>query len=154
MRITKALLHRIFMTTKKSGRPRTRPATAICQYHNCKREFAIAGINKPITKFCSRECYRNSLRNWNDTPYPQVWHEGKRIYVHRLIFMEAHPEIELTSDDIIHHKDENPYNRHPDNLELIRGEEARLEHLAKHNFHRDKRKRKNPDDVSDPDCPF
>lgn len=143
------------MTTNRKGRPRIRPEFVHCQLVTCGKQIAIAGRGRKLKKYCSRECYRKAVSDFDNTPYPQIWHNGKRIYLHRLIFMQAHPEIELTPDDIIHHKDENPYNREPDNLELIRGDDARLQHLIEHNFHRGKTGRRKKDTSTfDPEFGF
>lgn len=75
------------------------------------------------------------MRKFDDRAYPQIWHKGKRELLHRVIYMEATGET-LTAADIIHHRDENPFNRHPSNLERLSGNAARADHLAKHNFHR------------------
>lgn len=73
------------------------------------------------------------MRKFDERPYPQVWHEGRREYLHRVIYMKATGET-LGPNDIIHHKDHNPFNREPSNLEK---KDGRLEHLRSHNFHRD-----------------
>lgn len=52
-----------------------------------------------------------------------------RFHIHRAV-MEHVLGRELTSDEIVHHKDGNKLNNHPDNLEIV----TRSEHI---NIHRD-----------------
>ena len=100
--------------------------------------------------FCSRDCYKESRRDWSNVPYPRIWYKGKREYLHRVIWMEAHPEEELLATDVIHHKDENPFNRDIDNLEKVKDG---AEHLARHNYYRHKRVKKEVY-TYDEDVPF
>lgn len=88
--------------------------------------------DKPTRKFCTRECYRVSMRKFDSVPYPMIYFRGKREYLHRAIYMQATGET-LTPNDIIHHVDEDPFNRAIENLEKVNG---RDEHLRRHNFHR------------------
>src|SRR5260221_327387 len=123
---------------------RKRPDFLTCANPECKKEFPfgkMSSIGKD-RKYCGKTC-SNEMRRGRydpDTAYPTVRHEGKRIYLHILIWMQAHPDEKLLPTDIIHHIDENPFNRSPDNLERLSGDNARLEHLRRHNFHRHKRK--------------
>lgn len=121
----------------------------ITECGNCGGSFKPRTRKGRPQRFCSRECYKQQMRQDETTPYPRIWHNGQRIYLHRLIYMQATGE-ELSPNDIIHHKDENPFNRHPDNLEKV---PDRFEHLLRHNFHRGKR---NGGGHFDPEsgCPF
>ena len=104
----------------------------ICAFAGCRKMFALTRKDRRTRKFCSRDCYKNSMRRFDDIPYPMIWHNGKREYYHRVVYMIATGE-QLTSKDIIHHKDGNPFNRAPENLEKLDGKHA---HLHKHNYHR------------------
>jgi len=106
----------------------------VCQ--QCGTRFAKTAKCKPYRKYCSRECYRQASRRLTDVAYPQIWHNGRREYLHRVIYMQTTGEI-LTPNDIIHHRDGDPFNRDPANLQKING---RLEHLREHNFHRGRSK--------------
>lgn len=86
-------------------------------------------------KYCGRDCYRESRRLFDTRPYPEVWHNGKKIYLHQMIWMEANPDETLMPGDIIHHIDENPFNRDPSNLERLTGD-SRAQHLHRHNYFR------------------
>lgn len=49
--------------------------------------------------------------------HPNCWKNGY-IYLHRIIAEIKIGRI-LNEDEIVHHKDENGHNNHPDNLEVI-----------------------------------
>jgi len=142
------------MTNKaKGGRPRTRPDFSNCEH--CGNQYKVATVTgNSNRRYCGRDCYLEAKRAGSKNPYPKIYVNGKRVYLHRHIYAQAHPEIELTPEDIIHHKDENPFNREIDNLELIRGEDARLKHLAEHNYHRGKTGRKKDTSTYDPEFGF
>lgn len=53
---------------------------------------------------------------------------GKRHYLHRVIYQDKHGTI--PKDCVIHHKNGDPLNNSPDNLEAI------PEYLHKRNFHK------------------
>ncbi len=89
-------------------------------------------------KYCNRNCYKESCRKFDFVPYPMMWYKGKRELYHRVVYMESTGEI-LTSNDIVHHINNNPFDRRIENLEKLNGQAA---HLHVHNYHRDKRKRK------------
>lgn len=91
----------------------------------CGEAFEKTRKHRPTRKFCDRNCYRESMRNFESVPYPVIWHNGKREYLHRVIYMLATGET-LTGDEIVHHKDENPFNRDPANLEKM---PSRLDYL-------------------------
>ena len=91
------------------------------------------------------------MRNFDTVPYPRIWYKGKKEYLHRVVWMEANPDQTLTSDDVVHHKDENPFNREPSNLEKLEGRAA---HLREHNFWRGRTGRKSEPTTYSDDIPF
>lgn len=64
--------------------------------------------------------------------YPMIAFGDKRMYLHRIV-AEMIIGRELTSDDIIHHKDENKWNCNPDNIEVV----SRSTHMKIHVKERD-----------------
>lgn len=122
---------------------------------HCAKTFVFTASMKQYRRYCDRNCYREASHDFDRIPYPMIWVNGKRVYLHRYIFAQAHPEITLTSHDLIHHIDENPFNRDISNLELIRADDetARAIHLAKHDYHR-KPKPLKPIDPDLEDMPF
>jgi hypothetical protein len=105
----------------------------VIKCEQCGIPFVRTHKMRPNRKFCGRDCYKLSCREFDRVPYPVIWHNGKREYLHRVIWMQNHPEETLGPDDIVHHIDENPFNREPANLEKISGRAA---HLHKHDYHR------------------
>lgn len=101
-----------------------------CQ--QCGLPFFRTCKDKKTRRFCSRDCYKIASRKLDQVPYPRIWFNGKREYLHRVIYIQATGES-LSGNDIIHHIDENPFNRSPENLEKLTGRAA---HLHKHNYHR------------------
>lgn len=95
-------------------------------------------------KFCSRACYIAYSRQLPTSQYKRVWHNGKRVYLHRLIY-EQHSGKPLEPDAIIHHIDGNKTNNDPSNLEKLTGKAA---HLHCHNYHR------RSDRTFNDECPF
>jgi hypothetical protein len=89
------------------------------------------------------------MRKFDKRPYPQMYYKGKLEYVHRVIYMQ-HTGETLTADDIIHHKDENPFNRDISNLEKLTGD-ARRRHLE---IHRPNFRRNGTARLVGDDCPF
>jgi hypothetical protein len=105
-----------------------------CILPDCGLLFMRSCKDRPNRRFCSRDCYRLAMRKYETVAYPQIWHNGKLEYLHRVIYCEANNlKIEDIKDAIIHHKDENAFNRHPDNLEKLEGRAA---HLHVHNYHK------------------
>lgn len=49
--------------------------------------------------------------------YPAIWINGHHRYVHRLVYEDSHGSI--PEGYIVHHKDGNPLNYSPDNLEAM-----------------------------------
>lgn len=145
---------------KVEGNPPERKIGDKLTCEHCGKVFIYTRKMNRYRKHCDRKCYIEAYRaNLDKQPYPRIWYNGRKEYLHRVIFMQAHPEIELTPEDIIHHIDENPYNRDPSNLQLIRAddENARHKHLREHNFFRGRRKAKAVASSDDPDlqdCPF
>lgn len=113
----------------------------------CGKTFVFTNKMKQGRRYCKRDCYKEASRKFDSRAYPEVWHEGKKVLLHRLIWQQANPEIELLPGDIVHHIDEDPFNRHPNNLERITGEDARAQHFNKHgsNRHHAKTKLKESD---------
>lgn len=125
--------HRTYMKQLFTKRPKR---IATCLF--CEKEFEWTpythSSRKGGPKFCGRPCYRaDRQKDMDKTAYPMLWVDGRRVYLHRYIY-EQHHGVKLRSDQIIHHKDENPFNRAIENLELIDGEEALREHLMKHKW--------------------
>lgn len=63
--------------------------------------------------------------------YRIVGKSDNRKLQHRIV-MEKKIGRKLTSEEIVHHKDENKLNNHPDNLEIM----TRAEHIKHHQPHR------------------
>lgn len=101
-----------------------------CALTDCQLSFILGRKDKKTRRFCSRDCYKLASRT--SATYTQIWHNGKREYLHRVIYMTSTGE-KLTSNDIIHHIDENKQNNDISNLEKLTGRAA---HLFKHNYHK------------------
>lgn len=120
----------------RAGKLQRRRTGDLIECRNCGERFKFnTKTMRQSREFCRRDCYRELQRNFDGRPYPQIWHNGKREYLHRVIFLEANPGETLGPDDIVHHIDENPYNRDPSNLEKKSGRAA---HLHAHDYHRRK----------------
>lgn len=107
------------MTGENTQRRRTGD---LIQCQNCGELFKFDTDTMRQTRaFCRRDCYREAQRKFDSRPYPEIWHEGKKQLLHRVIWLQANPGETLGPDDIVHHIDENPFNRDPSNLEKITG---------------------------------
>jgi hypothetical protein len=109
--------------------------TIICQNKDCGLPVLRVHKTDRQDKFCSKECYGQYKREQANVPYPRIRVNGKRVYLHRYIYEQMTGET-LKPSDIIHHKDENPYNRNFENLEKLTDQG---EHLRRHNYHRGRR---------------
>lgn len=81
------------------------------QHHNAVKGFTMSGPYKAV---------------WA----PEWWEgglDGNRVLEHQLVWAEANGMKLVPSGHVIHHKDHNKLNNHPDNLELMtRKDHARL----------------------------
>lgn len=123
----------------------------ICSLDACGLPFyrrtSHAARNK--LNYCSRDCYRVLARQLETVAYPRIWYNGKREYLHRVIYAEnTGVSLEAIKDKIIHHIDGNAFNRSVSNLEIA---ENQAEHLRKHNYFRGN---KNTGWKEDSDYPF
>jgi hypothetical protein len=83
---------------------------------------------KPARQYCGRPCYRQASRKYETRKYPEIWHEGKQILYHHYVWLMANPGKTIEPGEIIHHRDGNPFNRAPSNLEKL----TRAEHINRH----------------------
>lgn len=65
--------------------------------------------------------------------FPGKKYRGRYCYEHHLVYWQTHGVVPK-KDEIIHHKDENKHNNHPDNLEL----KTRKKHAQEHDATRGK----------------
>lgn len=94
--------------------------------------FCSEHLDRPITSVNKKASELRALYKPKDTyvmvnGYRVLGKSDNRKLAHRKV-MEEKLGRELTPDEIVHHKDENKLNNHPDNLELM----TRAEHLAHH----------------------
>jgi len=84
--------------------------------------------------FTSEEQARRGQQNdgsaLRDTGEQKSYRKLRKRHEHRRV-MEAKLGRPLTYDDIVHHKDEDKRNNHPDNLELM----TRAQHIKHHLHH-------------------
>lgn len=80
-----------------------------------------------------------STQGYRLVPVPD-WYTGPvdkgRVAEHILVACKAAGITELPEAHVVHHKDENKLNNHPDNLEII----SRASHMQKHRWIRHKKK--------------
>lgn len=88
--------------------------------------------------YCSRSCRAKDFPSvklaGQGKNRKRIRINGKREYEYRVIYAKHHGltlGVDLTSDMIIHHIDENPFNNSIENLELLTGDAAK-EHIRKH----------------------
>lgn len=108
----------------------------ICE--RCKKHVMKPHSN---TRFCSRSCARTGQFG----PLNNGWKGG--IFIHqttnrtfiktaegyKFIYRQLMEEIlgrKLLRNEVVHHKDEDPTNNDPDNLEVM----TRSEHIRLHNY--------------------
>ena len=109
----------------------------ICKY--CGNEFyQYPSRTKQGVVYCSRKCSgmarsgennQNFVRGYqlNQWGYKMVYHDGKKVYEHRLIIEQAIGRKLLPYEEV-HHKDGNKLNNSLDNLEVL----PMIEHKKKH----------------------
>ena len=97
--------------------------------------------NQNKTRFCSdcflsgrvpqdashRAALPDGTRRVRDTGYVEIKINGEWRLEHRVI-AEQMIGRSLETGEIVHHRDENKTNNHPDNLEVIQGLRSHLEH--------------------------
>jgi hypothetical protein len=103
----------------------------VCQNKDCGLPFYVTSKRK-TQKFCSRDCYRLAKTNPVIKNHRRIWHNGRRVYEHRLVWELTTGET-LKTTDIIHHKNENKLDNRFENLEKLEGRAA---HLHAHNYYR------------------
>lgn len=106
-----------------------------------KCKVCLALLTGKKTVVCSPKCagkiHGDKVRGKGvSKPHIQIRVNGERVYLHRYIWEQANGR-KLQDGEIVHHKDENPRNNEPDNLEVKAG---RAEHLAEHNYFRHTRR--------------
>lgn len=96
---------------------------------NCKKEISISPSREKYTKFCSRKCYAELVKNiyGNNQKYKRISIKGKRIHEHRYI-MEIHIGRELNKNEHVHHINHNKNDNRIENLELLNCSD----HMKKH----------------------
>jgi hypothetical protein len=84
--------------------------------HHCGkafyRRFGEQDIGDRVHQFCSRDCYFTNRDNGKS--YKRI--SGRHL--HRIV-AEAKLGRALLPGEVVHHKDENKRNNHPDNLEVL-----------------------------------
>jgi len=61
--------------------------------------------------------------------YYRFWLNGKKVTLHRYLY-QAYHKCSILPKIVVHHKDENKLNNHPNNLELmLKNEHSRLHNL-------------------------
>lgn len=113
----------------------------VCEDKDCQLLFIT---NDKRRKYCSRDCYRYTKQQDSIKSHRRIWFNGKREYLHRIVYMTETGE-KLTSDDIIHHINGNKFDNRFENLQKLTGRAA---HLHCHNYH------KKDDYQFDEDFPF
>jgi hypothetical protein len=110
----------------------------------CKKEFPDPTAPSRIgrTKYCSKICAnlgrgRNTSSKRGDSlrgrGLGKTYTKRNGMHEHRFV-MEQKLGRKLSSLEIVHHKDENIKNNHPDNLEIM----TRAEHARHHKLNHKK----------------
>lgn len=84
----------------------------------------------------TKEKHHNSIKGYTMSgSYKAIWapdwwtgtRDGNRVLEHQVVWAEVNDKTEIPNSCVIHHKDHNKLNNHPDNLELMtRKDHARL----------------------------
>lgn len=112
-----------------------------CEY--CEKVCELYPSEAKRFRFCSRKCQGMDLRYSNLSPqgssyidfygYRHLKHGDKWIREHRIV-MQEHLGRELTSDEVVHHKDKDKLNNDISNLEVMTNEEHSRMHAIERDF--------------------
>lgn len=112
-----------------------RAVTLQCQ--NCGQPFLCPSFRKDVAKFCSRLCacrfnmtgkiIKKGYRKVLDKSHPRADSKGY-VFEHIVVAEQMLGRPVLRGEEI-HHRDENPLNNAPDNLEVC---ENHAVHMLKH----------------------
>jgi hypothetical protein len=101
--------------------------TLTCAY--CGLPFLVSAKRmKKNKKYCSRDCARLGSIKPVVKNHRRLRVNGKRMYLHRLIYEQTTGE-KLQPGEIVHHLDDNKFNNIPENLEKLDSQSA---HMRRH----------------------
>ena len=110
--------------------------TAPRQQKICPRCGCLFGLNLTPTQFtramyCSRSCSNDRGVNPVTTRYRNTTRGGQHIAMHRSVMVDVIGRP-LQPGEIVHHRNHNPIDNRPENLEIMTPKEHAVHHLQKH----------------------
>jgi hypothetical protein len=109
--------------------------------NQCKNKYFVNEFRKDKSHYCSRKCYSLSLigkslspetqfkkghtltrgedYSIDDSGYRRKTINGKHIREHNIIWMQVNRFYSIPKGMVVHHRDLNKLNNHPENLVLI-----------------------------------
>jgi hypothetical protein len=120
-----------------------KPLARMCVACGQPFESIPSQVSRGLAKFCTRSCARTAENNPNwkggitltKNGYRGVWNGKSYDLEHRLV-MEEILGRPLLDEEVVHHKDEDKLNNHPDNLEVMTRSEHTTHHMKGNSYAR------------------